>query len=380
MRPTLKHLSLAGMLAGAMLIGICSPSSAGKPDVISMAANTASSNTYAEITAIGNAINAKFGTKIRAIPIGNAMGRAIALMTGKAKFWMSCSAYYTTFQGIGDFAVKKWGPQRLRILILVNRDANFSPAVSKDSPVNSIADLKGKRVSWVVGNSGINMQTEAYLAFGGLTLKDVELVEFAGYGPSVMGLSSGQVDMTMAANSSPVTLKVAASPSGLKWVPIPTTDKAGWEKVQKLAPFVRPQTITRGPGVAEGQSFELGGYPCPTFVTKAQEDAEIVYWMTKMTIESWDGYRNSVKSAPFWHIDTAITSKFAVPYHEGSVRYYKEIGKWSDQLEAQQQVLLKREKALQAAFEQAKAEFKGDDSEFAGYWQKKQAEALAAVN
>lgn len=374
-----KPLGFVSAAIGVAILGFGSAALADKPEVIPVTTFNVGSNVYAELTAIGNAISEKFGTKIRAIPVGNAVGRAIALKTGKAEFWASCSAYYTTFEGIGDFAAKKWGPQPLRMLILANRDNNFSPAVSKDSPVNSIADLKGKRVGWVVGNSGINMQTQAYLAYGGLTLDDVELVEFPGYSPSVRGLISGQADMVLAANSSPVTMQVASSPAGLKWIPVPQANSDGWNKLQKMAPFVGPTTITRGPGVEDGQSVEVGGYPCPSFATTAQLDPETVYWLTKMIVESWDGYSDAIASAPFWKIDTAIKSRFAVPYHEGAIRYYKEVDLWSADLEAQQQALVERERVMQAAFEKAKADFKGDDEAFPAHWEKEKLNAFKAA-
>lgn len=379
MKPTHTCPRLVGALVGAALIGIGSAAAAGKPDMIPVTSFDVGNNVYAELTAIGDAISGKFGTKVRAIPVGNAVGRAIALKTGKAKFWASCSAYYTTFEGIGDFAAKTWGPQPLRMLILANRDANFSPAVPKDSPINSIADLKGKRVGWVVGNSGINMQTEAFLAFAGLTLKDVKVVEFPGYNPSVLALISGQADMVMASNSSPNTLQVAASPAGLKWIPVPKADAAGWARLQKMAPFVGPITVSKGPGVETGKEVEVGGYPCPTFATMAQQDVDTVYWLTKMIVESWEGYRNAIKSAPFWQIDTAIKSQFAVPYHEGAIKYFKEIGKWSAGLETQQKALIKREQVLQSAFTKVKADYKGDDAAFADFWEKERAKALQAA-
>jgi len=378
-----KHGFLLGSLVFgcvfAIMASVSPAAQAGKPDVISVSGNKPGSATQAELTAIADAISKKFDSKIRGIPIGNGVGRAIALRNGKSEIWMSCSAYYTAFEGIGDFSAEKWGPQNLRLLILANRKNNFSFATSKDSPINSIADIKGKRVSWIVGNSGINMQTEAYLAFAGLTLKDVTLVKFPGYVPSLRGLIAGQADVVMAANSSSATREIAASPGGLKWVPIPHANKAGWETIQRLAPFVAPIVITGGPGLAKNQSVEVGGYPCPTFVTYAKTSTNDVYWMTKMVVESWDLYKNTIKSAPYWQVDTALKSRFAVPYHEGAVKYYKEIGKWTSAMEAHQETLLKRIKVLQDAFAKAKAGYSGNAKKFGAYWTKQKAAALKAA-
>jgi TRAP transporter TAXI family solute receptor len=352
---------------------------AAKPSSISISGNKPGSNMHAEVTAIADAVNKKFGTKIRAIPVGNAVGRAIALKNKKSEIWMSCSAYYTAFEGIGDFAAKKWGPQDLRVLILANRRNNFSLATSKNSSINSIADIKGKKMSWVVGNSGINMQTEAYLAHGGLTLDDVELVKFPGYVASLRGIISGQTDVVMAANSSGATREIAASPGGLKWINIPHGNKDGWMQVQRRAPFLAPLTITGGPGLAEGESAEVGSYPCPTFVSYGNADLEKMYWMTKMVVESWDIYKGAIKSAPYWQVDEALKSRFAVPYHDGAVKYFQEIGKWSDEMEAHQRSLLKRIGVLETAFAKAKSEYSGDDDGFKAHWAAQKAVALKAA-
>jgi TRAP transporter TAXI family solute receptor len=376
-----KQRTLIAALALTSVVAVApvSVAYADKPAVISVAAQKPGSNIHAEITAIGDAASKKFGTKIRALPLGNAMGRAIALKSGKAKIWMSCSAYYTAFEGIGDFAAPNWGPQDIRILNLVNRKANFSFATAKDSPVDTIADMKGKRVAWVVGNSGINMQTEAYLSYGGLTLDDVELVKFPGYVASLRGLIAGQIDVVMAANSSSATQEIAASPGGLKWIPMPSAEKAAWNKVQQRAPFVAPLTITSGPGVEKGESVQVGSYPCPTLVTYAGKNDDEAYWLTKIVVETWDTYKDAVKTGPYWQVDTALKSRFAVPYHDAAIKYYKEIDKWTPEMAAHQETLLKRIKVLKDAFAKAKDAYSGDPKEFGAYWNKQKKAALDAA-
>lgn len=371
-----RFLVCSAVIAG---IAFAAPANAEKPDSISIAGNKPGSAMHAEITGIADAVDKKFGTKIRAIPVGNAVGRAVALKNGKTDIWMSCSAYYTAFEGIGDFAAQNWGPQDIRVLILANRRNNFSLATSKESPINTVADVKGKRMAWVVGNSGINMQTEAYLAHGGLTLDDVELVKFPGYVASLRGVISGQTDVVMAANSSSATREIAASPGGLKWINIPHADKDAWKEVQRRAPFLAPLVITGGPGLNDGESAEVGSYPCPTFVAYAKTSTDDVYWLTKMVVESWDTYKDAIKSAPYWQVDEALKSRFAVPYHDGAVKYFKEIGKWTDDMEKQQQALLKRTKVLQDAFAKAKSGYSGDAKEFPAYWEKEKAAALKAA-
>ena len=343
------------------------------PSVFSIAGSDVGSYRYAEVTAQGEAIDKQFGTKLRVMPLGNAVARALALQSGRADFWMSCSAYYTAFEGTGDFAAEKWGPQPLRLTLMSNRDANFSPATKKGSDITSLADLKDKRVAWVVGDPGINIQTEAFLAAAGLTTDDVTLVEFPGYTPSVKGLITGDVDMVLAANTSPVSLEVASSGAGLAWIPIPADDEEAWAKIEAIAPFVAKATVTSGAGVGEGESLELAGYPCPQYVGLDTTDEETAYQFTKLLVESFDGYKDAITSAPFWQVETAIKSHIAVPYHKGAIRFFKEIGVWTDELEARNNALLKHETKLKAAFEEAKSSFDGSAADFPAFWEEKRA-------
>lgn len=370
------QLAAAGTVA---LVAFGSPALAKRPTSIAISSGKPGSANYAEVTAMANAIDKKFGTKLRVIPVGNAVGRAIALRGKKVDIWMSCSAYYTAFEGIGDFASETWGPQNLRLLLLANRKANFSFATTKSSGIKTVADMKGKRVAWIVGNSGINMQVEAYLAFAGLTKNDVKLVKFPGYVASLRGLISGQTDVAMAANSSSATLEIAASPAGLSWIETPKDNAKGWQAVQRGAPFVAPLTITGGAGLAKGESAQVGSYPCPTFVTFEKASSEMVYWLTKMVVESWGDYSKAIKTGPYWQIDVALKSRFAVPYHEGAVKYFKEIGKWTPDMEAQQKTLLHRAEVLQTAFANAKKSYSGDKAGFAAAWESAKAKALKAA-
>lgn len=365
--------SVLGFVLSTAAITAPAIASTKPPKLISIAASDVGSYRYAELSAQAEAIDKDFGSKLRVIPLGNAVARAIALRTKKAEIWQSCSAYFTAFEGIGDFAAETWGPQPLRLILMSNRNANFSPAVAGDSSIHSLADMKGKRVAWVVGNSGINIQTEAFLAAGGLTKKDVKLVEFPGYSASVRGLISSQVDVALAANTSPVTLEVASSGKGVKWIPIPKSDTAAWNKIEAKAPFVAPVTVTSGAGIKKGDRVEAAGYPCPQYVTLASQNEETAYWLTKMLVEAWPDYKAAIKSAPYWEIHTAIKSHFAVPYANGAIRYFKEIGVWTPDLEKHQQKLLKREKLLQAAFKKTKDSFHGASNAFPAYWQAERA-------
>ena len=71
-----------------------------KPKLITVATFDIGASTYAEVSAISNAIIKKFDIKIRIIPIGNSVARAIATRAGSTQIWGSCSSYYAAEEGL----------------------------------------------------------------------------------------------------------------------------------------------------------------------------------------------------------------------------------------------------------------------------------------
>lgn len=380
-----RKCGVAGAVFASVLAGIAGFSSAlaadpaGKPKMVTLSTFDVGSSGYAEMSAVNDAVFKKFDVKVRNVPIGNSVAQLTATRSGTTQLWQSCSAHYPAFEGIQDYGTTQWGPQPLRIVYMSNRVANFSPAATKSSGVTKLADIKGKRVAWIIGDAAINMQVEAYLAFAGLTTKDVQLVEFPGYTASLRGMISGQVDVALAASSSTGTYEVEASPAGLVWLPVPGNDTEGWKRLQDTAPFVAPVDVTTGAGIAKGTSLEGGTYPCPVIMAYAKQNTDLVYWYTKMVVESWDSYKDTIASGAYWQLDRALKGRQVEPWHEGAVRYFKEIGKWTPELEARQQYLLKREAVLTASWEAAKKSFAAtgkDVKDFPAYWTEQRAGAL----
>ncbi|MEQ9123698.1 MAG: TAXI family TRAP transporter solute-binding subunit, partial [Alphaproteobacteria bacterium] len=130
------------------------------------------SSGYAEAAGIGNAFQSTFGMRVRIIPSGTSIGRLLPLTTGKATYGFLANEAFFATEGVYDFAVPEWGPQDLRIIS--GRLATAGLATAGDIGVKEISDLKGKRIGYVKGNPSVNVKTDAYLAFGGLTQDDVQ--------------------------------------------------------------------------------------------------------------------------------------------------------------------------------------------------------------
>ena len=67
---------------------------------------------------------------------------------------------------------------------------------------------------------------------------------------------------------------------------------------------------------------------------------------------------------------------WAIPMHDGAVRYFKERGVWNAEQQSHNDALIKRQDVLAAAWNGYKSKASSNDEEFAKGWMKARAEAL----
>ena len=326
--------------------------------------------------AVGKMLKDKYGTDLRVLPAGNDVARLAPLRGGRAMSSAMGSGTYFAQEGVFEFGAKEWGPQALQ-LVLSTVDCNgASLGVARDTGVQEVKDLKGKRVGFVVGSPALNQNSLAILAFGGLKQSDVKTVEFASYGAMWKGLLNNDTDAAFATTITGPAKEAETSPRGLVWPPLPHNDNAGWERVQKVGSFFFRHLATCGAGISKEKPIELGNYPYPIFVVYGSQAPDAVYALTKAMIVGYDAYKDGAPGAGGLAADRQ-TKKWAVPVHPGAVKALKEAGQWSDDQETHNTMLLKRQAVLGAAWaDYGKASPPSDEKEFLAGWMKARAAAL----
>jgi TRAP transporter TAXI family solute receptor len=326
--------------------------------------------------AVGKMMKDKYGTDVRVLPAGNDVARLAPLRSGRAVSSAMGSGTYFAQEGVFEFGAKEWGPQPLQ-LVLSSVDCNAgSLGVARDTGVTEIKQLKGKRVGFVVGSPALNQNALAILAFGNLKQSDVKIVEFSSYGAMWKGLINNDTDAAFATTITGPAKEAETSPRGIIWPPLPHNDNAGWERVQKVGSFFFRHVATCGAGISKEKPIELGNYPYPIFVVYGAQPADQVYAVTKAMITGYDLYKDSAAGAGGLAPDRQ-TKNWVVPVHPGAVKALKEAGAWSDDQEAHNNALLKRQGVLTAAWaDYGKSSPPSDDKEFLAGWMKVRAAAL----
>lgn len=349
------------------------------PDSMTWTAYDVGSAGYAEASAIADAIGKKFDTRIRIQPSGSSIGRLQPVLQGRADYgFLSTEVWFAT-EGTEDFAARRWGPQNLRVL--AGRPAALGMPTAADANIRQISDLKGKRLANVAGNPSLNVKCDAYLAFGGLTPKDVEVIVFPTYAAAMSSMAQGQADATCTTPTTSQLYELESSPRGLYWVGVPADDKVNWARMNAIAPFFAPFKETVGAGMSVQKPAQVMSYRYPILMTRADMGADEVYNFLKAIDQTFDGYKNATQVMPRWDLDVAGVPPIDAPFHEGAVRYLKERGTWTAEHEAWNQARIKRLDALIAAWAVAKKEGKDMSEEnFRKLWESHRIKTLASLN
>jgi TRAP transporter TAXI family solute receptor len=326
--------------------------------------------------AVGKMLKDKYGTDLRVLPAGNDVARLTPLRAGRAMSSAMGSGTYFAQEGVFEFGAREWGPQPLQ-LVLSSVDCNAgSLGVARDTGVTEIKQLKGKRVGFVVGSPALNQNSLAIMAFGDLKQSDVKVVEFSSYGAMWKGLVNNDVDAAFATTITGPAKEAETSPRGIIWPPLPHNDNVGWDRVQKVGSFFFRHVATCGAGISKEKPIELGNYPYPIFVVYGSQTPDQVYALTKAMITGYDIYKDAAAGAAGLAAERQ-TKKWVVPVHPGAVKALREAGQWSDDQDAHNNALFKRQAVLTAAWaDYGKSSPPSDDKEFLAGWMKARTAAL----
>ena len=365
---------LCALLGVGAAVALAAPVQAKMAKEMTWTAYGTTSSGYAQVVAIGNMLKNKFGVTVRALPGKNDVSRMTPLKVGRAQFCACGIASYYGQEGIFLFAKKTWGPQPIRMLMTSIGSFGLGLIVAGDVKAKTWADLKGKRIAWVRGAPALNVGTAAYMAFGGVKWSDVKRVQVSGFSASFNAVLNGQADAAFASTVSPTVKRLAASPRGVKWMPLPADDAAGWKRLHKVAPYFLSHKVTVGAGISKAKPWQGGTYSYPILVTNASMNGDAVYSLVKAMIENYAGYKDGAPGAKGWALKNQNFT-WVMPYHDGAIRAFKEKGVWTAKHQAHNDGLVKRQGVLAAAWKAFLATSPGGDG-FGKAWMKARAAAL----
>jgi len=259
---------------------------------------------------------------VSAQPSSGSLGNVIGVAAGSLESGFSQADVATWAQtGTGTFEGK---PPLTRLRLIANLfSESIHIVVRKDSAIQRVSDLRGKRVAIDEVGSGSLINARMVLAAHGLKEADLK-PEYIKPNQSADRLLAGSLDAFFFTGGVPAkaVADLAASPAGIRLLPL---EGEPARRLRSESPFLFEDTIAEGayPGVPATPTLAVGAQ----WVTDERASAELVYQITKALYAE-----PAQKALASGHPKGAsITLANAVrgagiPFHEGARRFYREAG------------------------------------------------------
>lgn len=281
---------------------------------------------HAQASVIAKVVQDRSKLQVRVIGYGGDTGVLEAVNSKKDDFWiLDLGESADALHGRGTW--KGNAKKNLRTAITMY---GFQMAfwVRKDSGINSLTDLKGKRVpsEWVQ-QTGVIPHTIAVLAAGGLTYDDVVKVPEVNVVRAADDFKAGKLDLLFFAVGAPKVQEVAASVGGLRLLPMnPLPDsEARMKKVRSEYYF---STVNPAPHIAGVDKPSPVQTIDVVIGVGAHVPDAVVYQFVKAMREN---KKDLVAGHPnFRQFDETNAGKVqpTLPHHPGAIKYFKEVGIW----------------------------------------------------
>jgi len=198
-------------------------------------------------------------------------------------------------------------PSLLHIITLAN------------SPINSFADIKGKKVG--VGTAGggtidfINNLLEEY----GMTINDIT-PSFLSYDDQFTQLSDKNLDICFMLAGYPASAATQISTTHkIKFIRL---EEEHFTNLLKRIPYYTKIVVPKNVYNLEQDAVAIG--VANVLIANNALDEELVYQVTKAIVENLDEFRQT--NALAVQIDLSKAKEIPIPLHPGAEKYLKEVG------------------------------------------------------
>lgn len=257
--------------------------------------------------------------------------------------YVSEMAVYAALRGVFPFKDKVVPDLRM---LFCDTGFVYPIIATRESGIKSIADLKGKKaVGWsstsIYGKANLMAALEVY----GVSPKDVTLLEGKSTPECIRMLQEGVVDAAsfpMTPQSSGVVDLLATRPCTFLQIPRETNERIMKLALEKYNTKLMALTIPANTYDTQTQNLLYAGSP-DGWACKAEMSDATAYGIVKALFdheEEFQAMQPGKKGLKAVTRETAVAAMFAIPFHPGVIKYYKEKKWWSPEKESKQQQAL----------------------------------------
>jgi uncharacterized protein len=336
---------------------------------------------YAQTLAWGALLEEQTGMKVRVIPSDNYAERSRAHKAGQSVLSINTiTEVFAQMEGSETHATREGGPYETRVF-WSNGRVPFGFIVSKDSDIKTIYDLKKRKPKIALFSPSPTsvLQVKALLAMVELTEKDVTFVPVTTWGSSTKSVPEGRADVAFASPIAAVSHEAEASARGIRWLELPKDDKPGLERYSKVMRGIAFAPCSKGVKSAHGVHMVAN---ISYYHALASTDPELIYQLGRWLVENYPKYKDKHSECVDMNIEIQrenldlARQMHYLPLHDGTIRYFKEKGKWSSMDSAwdekNKELLTRYVKAYKAAIaaaDQRNIKIAPDNKDWIALWE-----------
>jgi hypothetical protein len=279
--------------------------------------------TGGAIAKIVNKKRKEYGIRCTVESTGGSVFNVNAVMSGDLEFGVVQSdRQFQAIKGIANWKDK--GPQKdLRAVFSIHPE-NVDVIAAVDSGINSIQDLKGKRVS--IGNIGSGFRKNAIdaLEANGLNFEKDFNAESLKAAEQPGMIQDGRIDAAFYTVGHPSGYYKEATAGKRKVKFIPITNIEGLLKKYPYYAKSVTRVVELYPGAKNDMNVPTFGVKA-TFVTSIKVPENVVYAVTKEVFENFDDFKK-LHPAYGGLTKKSMLEGLSAPIHPGAMKYYKEAG------------------------------------------------------
>ena len=250
-----------------------------------------------------------------------------------------------------DMGMAYQGPQKLKVggkndfphspntrLVMRGAPLIIGLLVKKDSPLKSVHDIKGKRVTGEYpAHQAVWFNMFGMLASGGLTWKDVNVVPVPAVNDGIDALVQGRAEVTAGALNM-AKIREADASVGVRHLSVDCSPE-GDRRVRQAVPGYYTRIVKAGGAAAIVEDTCTVAYDI-YFATHKGASDQLINAILKAT---WDNVEKLPPMHPSfkeWTRDRVASADVTMPYHPAAVQFYKEKNVWNAKMDEAQKRLL----------------------------------------
>lgn len=329
----LGTLALAGILA-ACGSGDAGPG-AGPSRQITIASNPAGTHVYTVAAGLAKLIQEDLGYPSTIRPFQGSSVYLPMLQRGEIALGLNTNIDgYLSYRGLPPYQAPMRNLRALGMMFPLN----IMFMVRADSDLFRIEDLVDQRVVVTFrANAALAQLHRGILATGGIDLDDIEALTVAGLPEAMAALQEGRADAVPTGLGTALSLQVnSALPDGIRYLTMGREEA----RLAQIMPGTRIITIEPAEGmIGVPEPIRVSSVP-DMLNTGIHMSDDQAYEIVRAVHSNWGSLSDELSQlAGMTPADIAPADNMH-PYHSGAVRYYREVGLWTELHEARQIELL----------------------------------------